>query len=212
MEQAIDTIKYRDHVINIYSDEDSENPREWDNLGTMVCFHRRYNLGDKHDFANPDDFRQWAKDKNLIVLPLWLYSHGGLRIKVGNFVGLLPQGHARFDTMQIGWIYVEQVKARKEYNWKIITTNRQRTLVNQLKGEVEIYDRYLSGQVCCYSIEGQFSNDSCGGFYKLDDAIIEAKDSIDWEIDQAVKKHNKQVKTWIKNKVPLQNRAALNMA
>ena len=28
--------------------EDSpESPREWDNLGTMVCWHRRYNLGDE---------------------------------------------------------------------------------------------------------------------------------------------------------------------
>ena len=25
---------------------DHDSPRDWDNLGTMVCFHRRYNLGD----------------------------------------------------------------------------------------------------------------------------------------------------------------------
>lgn len=33
------------------------SPREVDQpLGTMVCFHRRYALGDKHDFADKDDF------------------------------------------------------------------------------------------------------------------------------------------------------------
>lgn len=32
------------------------SPREYDNLGTMVCWHRRYDLGDKHDFEGHEDF------------------------------------------------------------------------------------------------------------------------------------------------------------
>lgn len=32
------------------------NPREWDNLGTMVCWHNRYDLGDSHDYGEPRDF------------------------------------------------------------------------------------------------------------------------------------------------------------
>ena len=40
----------------ITQDEYAESPRDWDNLGTMVCFHRRYNLGDweitKDEFNN----------------------------------------------------------------------------------------------------------------------------------------------------------------
>jgi len=35
------------YVIKILPDEDPESPREWDNLGTMVCAHSRYNLGDE---------------------------------------------------------------------------------------------------------------------------------------------------------------------
>jgi len=32
-----------DYQIEIIHDEFPQNPRiEWDNLGTMVCFHRRY--------------------------------------------------------------------------------------------------------------------------------------------------------------------------
>lgn len=30
-----------------HDDWQGESPREWDNLGTMVCAHRRYNLGDE---------------------------------------------------------------------------------------------------------------------------------------------------------------------
>lgn len=37
-------------------DDFPESPREYDNLGKMVCFHSRYNLGDEHDFKDKDDF------------------------------------------------------------------------------------------------------------------------------------------------------------
>lgn len=42
--------------VRIVIDEDPESPRERDNLGTMVCWHRRYNLGDKHSFGDHNDF------------------------------------------------------------------------------------------------------------------------------------------------------------
>lgn len=38
--------EYKGYTIEIRQDELAGSPREWDNLGTMVCFHRRYNLGD----------------------------------------------------------------------------------------------------------------------------------------------------------------------
>ena len=34
----------------------SESPRERDNLGTMVCWHRRYNLGDDQPKISPDAY------------------------------------------------------------------------------------------------------------------------------------------------------------
>ena len=35
------------NILRIIQDEDPRNPRtEWDNLGTMVCWHKRYDLGD----------------------------------------------------------------------------------------------------------------------------------------------------------------------
>lgn len=50
--ESIMTEKYRGQEIEIYQDEIVDNsPRDWDNLGTMVCFHSRYQLGDKHDYS-----------------------------------------------------------------------------------------------------------------------------------------------------------------
>lgn len=47
--EAVQTEKYRGYDINIYYDEDSQSPREWGNVATFVCCHRRYTLGDRQD-------------------------------------------------------------------------------------------------------------------------------------------------------------------
>ena len=44
------------YTIMVQPDEFPSNPRDEDNFGKMVCFHRRYNLGDKHDYVDKDDF------------------------------------------------------------------------------------------------------------------------------------------------------------
>ena len=50
--------EYRGYTIRLVPDPDPENPREeWDNVGTMRCWHRRYNLGDR-----PEDGRERYPD------------------------------------------------------------------------------------------------------------------------------------------------------
>lgn len=45
------------YMLMVLFDEDAQNPREdYDYFGTMVCWHNRYNLGDKHDSSEPNDF------------------------------------------------------------------------------------------------------------------------------------------------------------
>lgn len=45
-----------DLTVRIIHDSDYESPREWDNIGTMVCWHSKYNLGDKHEYKSPQEF------------------------------------------------------------------------------------------------------------------------------------------------------------
>lgn len=53
---AIEKVEYKGYVIEIIQDDDGINPRsEWDNLATMICFHNRYTLGDKHTYRNPQE-------------------------------------------------------------------------------------------------------------------------------------------------------------
>ncbi len=38
-------------------DESPDNPRDsYDHFGNMICFHKRYSLGDEHDYKEPEDF------------------------------------------------------------------------------------------------------------------------------------------------------------
>lgn len=47
----------KDIVIKIERDDHYESPREWDNVGTMVCWHRNYNLGDEQPSITPQEYQ-----------------------------------------------------------------------------------------------------------------------------------------------------------
>ena len=50
-------------LLKIENDTDPQSSREWDNVGTMVCFHRWHSLGDEHNFSDPEDFlREMVRD------------------------------------------------------------------------------------------------------------------------------------------------------
>jgi len=45
------------YTLFIIDDHNPESPREdRDNFGKMICFHKRYSLGDEHDHREPDEF------------------------------------------------------------------------------------------------------------------------------------------------------------
>lgn len=44
------------YLLQVMHDDEPMNPREdYDNFGNMVCWHRRYNLGDKHDYEDTNE-------------------------------------------------------------------------------------------------------------------------------------------------------------
>lgn len=59
---AVEKIIYKGYEIEIIQDDNGINPRkDFDPLGTMICFHNQYSLGDKHDWRNPKEmYRQLA--------------------------------------------------------------------------------------------------------------------------------------------------------
>lgn len=64
-------------TLKIINDDMASSPREWDNLGKMVCWHRRYNFGDKHDFDNHKEFLADLVIKNLSAKDIISYVKDG---------------------------------------------------------------------------------------------------------------------------------------
>ncbi|MAN97756.1 MAG: hypothetical protein CMN16_01490 [Roseovarius sp.] len=166
---------YQGHIIKIYHDPDAESPREWSNLGTLLCWHRRYRLGDSHQFGSPEailrdlagvsdqsdlsmeQLRDRAERK-AILLPVFLYDHSGLAM---NTIGF----HCPWDSGQVGYVYVTLAAVRKEFGVKRVTKSLREKAEDILRGEIVSYDAYLGGRVYGYVIDQDGEEvEDCWGF------------------------------------------------
>ncbi|MCQ0090365.1 hypothetical protein [Roseovarius sp. M141] len=182
---------YRDHTIKIVPDPDPENPRDYDNLGTMSCWHRRYMLGDKHDREDPRDLLVdlcgldgdtdlpmnaliERASRRAVILPLYLYDHSGITMNTTGF-------HCLWDSGQVGYIYVTLDDIRKDYGVTRVSKNLRTRIADHLRQEVQTYDHYLTGN--CYGFIVEKDDDevaSCWGFLGDYDGycLAEAKSSV----------------------------------
>lgn len=165
-----------DRVFRLVQDENPESPREWSNLGTMACFHKRYCLGDRDIPFSSDQFDSWAEMEDYIwkdldaavVLPLYLYDHSGITMNTTGF-------SCTWDSGQVGFIYVTRDKIMEEYGVKSIRRELKEKVEKILVNEVETYDQYLTGDVygfeivkivkCDHGHEHEEKEDSCYGFF-----------------------------------------------
>jgi hypothetical protein len=164
---AIQTFIQGAKRLEIYSDEDPSNPRDDDNFGTMICFHKRYKIGDNHNFKY-SDFVGWeSMTKHLhkkyeIVLPLYLMDHSGISIS------LHPFG-CSWDSGQVGFICASKEDIRKNFMIKRVYPHHLIKALELLKGEIQTYDAYIRGDVLGYKVfENEEEIDSCWNFYSLD--------------------------------------------
>ena len=168
------------NILYIFQDEYPESPREWDNLGTMICFHRRYSLGDDkeskkyqgteelfselagcnaddEEFEGKEDKEVWQiikerAHKNAIILPLALYDHSGLTMWVGSKASSFDPGG--WDSGQIGWIYVTREKLKQE----ALADKTDAEIETYLENEVKQYDQYLTGDVYGFKLVKEVTN------------------------------------------------------
>jgi hypothetical protein len=170
------------YIIKIYQDESPYSPREDDNLGTMICFHRRYSLGDKHNFS-VEEAQDMTKEKDIISLPLYLYDHSGITMNTTGF-------SCRWDSGCVGFIYVTKEQVRKEYDVKKITKDIIEKVKKRLEAEVKVYDQYLTGDVYGYQVcevskcelghEHEEEVSSCWGYYGEEECINDAKRIVEY--------------------------------
>ena len=177
----------KDEVLGIYQDENPESPREWDNLGIMLCGHKRYELGDEQPKSREELDERLEELDPVIRLPLWLLDHSGLAMQTGSFA----EDAQQWDSGQVGWIVAtkkdildnftgyDKNGKRKPMKTKM-TPQMVKDAERILRGEVETYSKYLGGFVYGFVIEKKDTCDkcqnvssehidSCWGFYSYDE-------------------------------------------
>lgn len=213
--EAVYTENHKGYTIEVYQDESAEDPiKTWDMLGTFVCFHGRYDLGNTEEFKTPQDFEEFVKEQgsDLILIPLYMYDHSGIGLSTSN---VQYPFNCPWDSGQLGWVYVTKQKLRNWYSWKYITKKRGQKAIDLLINEVTLYDNYLRGNVHGYNVEDSKGNliDSCWGFYgDIEvDLLPQARLEVSHEVNGRKQKHWRYLKGIFRNKVALQYRRAFEV-
>lgn len=199
---------------HLIPDPDPPNPCEdYDQAGTMVCWHSRYNLGhtggtrrDGSDYSKeyagmfdtPADFREWWREngKGGVILPLALYDHSGLTMWVGS--GPSPFDQQGWDSGQVGYVFITREKILEEWGKPggRVTAKMRELAEKLLRAEVKCYDQYLIGDVYGYVVQEHKSDDedeqedgeevdSCWGFFGRDYAEGEALEALACQAEEA---------------------------
>ena len=167
--EALEVWKKGDEVLEIHQDDNPESPREWDNLGIMLCGHRSYELGDEQFNSREELDARLAELKPIIKIPLWLLDHSGLAMQTGSFASDAQQ----WDSGQVGWIVATKKDILNNFTgWNTGTGKRKpmRTLLSPrmikhaeeiLRDEVKTYSSYIGGDVYGYTIEKKSTCDKC---------------------------------------------------
>lgn len=159
---AITTTDGRKLRLVIEQEQSPEDPRSWDNLGTMLCCNQYYRLGDCNsnretelqlaeicrkygksdeeidEMAFSEEIQFILDQDDVCGLPLWIYDHSGISMSTGK--------QCSWDSSFVGLIFVEkdfylaQTCLKDEEGWK-------EKAKETLKGEVETYSDFLEGNV-----------------------------------------------------------------
>ena len=206
------------YTLEIVDDDYPESPREWDNLGNMVCFHRRYALGDEaakveqklinsgartvvtvdgeeycisEVLEDAHLFRSWVENSKevAVCLPLYLYDHSVLSMSTS----LYGNGwqYPQWDGGLVGFLFVTKAELRDNYGVKRVTQKLIDRATEVLRCEVKTYDQYLHGDVYGFRVldaEGKVV-DSCYGFYGTESAQEEGTSMLNYFMNEYNKEH-----------------------
>lgn len=175
--------KKTNQVLEIHTDDDAESPRQWDNLGKMLCKHRNYLLGDVQ-VESADEVNQILEDDEAVIqMPLYLIDHSGISMSTNDY-------NDKWDSGCVGIIYTTRKDVLDCFTGYNSKTNKRMPMKKRLtkkmlerakeilKSEVKTYSEYLEGNVygyilynkskCDHNEEHLEHEDSCFGYYRSD--------------------------------------------
>ena len=141
----------KDKLVKIVVDEYPEDVfNDWDSLGHIVGFHRRYNFGKKDDikrFKTPEDFEEFRKENkgNITVYNLYMYEHNRISLSVDE--SRPYPFNCRWDSGQLGYLYVLHNEAREWYGKKRLNKKLWGQIKKHVEQELKDYTNYINGEV-----------------------------------------------------------------
>lgn len=206
-------------------DECAKSPREWDNVCKIVSKRGNWDISDEGYMMTHNEFVEYlhklldkkcpeikgltdAEDiadcecvkKHILCKPVYMYEHSGQTIS------LTPFGD-RWDSGIAGFIFCTKEDIKK--NCQDVTNKNWLEIAEKIMAsEIDIYDRYIRGEVYCYYLEEAHTVehkdlvtgdiwistkyeviDSCCGFYGCDCAqsILDHALGEEWEVIEEIK-------------------------
>lgn len=177
MNEPYDSIDYKGMSIKIYYDTDADSPASWGNEDYFLCADYRH-LYTRDTPLSADECRDAMLDnkaflKGYYIFPVSIYDHSGIALSLGTSHGWDYSNYCAFIC----------VKREKGWSWA------KRQAEKRASNLVDTWNEYLSGEVYGFVSEDEEGEmiDSCWGFYGEDgikEAIAEAKDVIDYELEK----------------------------
>lgn len=143
------TIEYKGYTIDVTVEFLEIDPREYDNLATLMLFHKRYAVANETDFQMID-FGSWGEAKAAIIKkykPVWIapvygYSHSGLDM------GLQIQPYwyqYSWDGGCLGFAFVTRERVLEVTGEKRITAAVRNRIATLVANELSEYVKYING-------------------------------------------------------------------
>ncbi len=164
-------VLHKTYTIKIFQDDSPISPREGDNLGTIIYWHRNYDLGEingRKGNIDPHEFVAQKRKEGSVILPVYLTGFS-----------------CQWDSGQVGWIFADKDAIRKWFQVKNITKKLRDKVREHLVSEIETFDKYIRGDVYGFTIEDEDGErvDSCWGFYDEKECMDEAEAHVPSEQD-----------------------------
>ena len=169
MNDILHSEKFNGHTINVYYDGDCESPLQHDDLVKVASWTRRYNFGNiDTSGTEPEEFYKDIIRERAEILPLYKYEHGQISLRTTPF-------HCRWDSGQIGFVYIAAKDGRE--NWGHKWREKARKC---MAATVEEYSQYVNGETYWYELVDADGNEvgTCGGYIGLENCVNAAKQDI----------------------------------
>lgn len=182
--------------VEVETDDWAENPREWDNLWTILTWTRKYESIDSNQFRDLEEFllsyltekqvsnlfkgrsntkeffdkvKKRFYDLGYLVEPISKYEHGQVVFSAGVSEG--------WDSGVVGLAMVNIDDIKKEYETTVLSKGLKEKIYGILDSELDTYNAWANGYVYTVSLIDFDGNvvDSLGGMigYENEDKMIQ---------------------------------------